>query len=311
MKRSKYPEIGYVEGENPWLTYDKHRIYNINNCVNRVFVGETGSGKSWGLLSYCSNFPSFDIDKDWFFSASKMFKEMQKDFPPGKVWVLDEAGIDLNNLSYFDQINRGLNAFLQTGRSKNYFLGLTLPYLSLLSKPVRILMTSVFTANKWTKDNLTKIHPLELQWNDELKKFYKKRLLVKKEKDNNIFCNEIRLKKPTQLLIDKYEGMKKEFQINLLEEVAIKLENFDAKKKELLAPTGRNMTINQEEIKADLDAGLTLPEIAIKRGVTDRAIGRTKKSLERYGIYYDTIMEGNRTKKYERKNLTFESKGIP
>ena len=226
----KWPTVTQVEGELPWVTYGNKRVYKDNNCLNLLVLGGPGSGKSWGLLSYCCLLnPDFNIQEQCFFRAKQLIRTFQREaIIKGRAYMYDEAGYDAGNLKWQDEINKGLSIFFQTARYKNYILGMTFPYASFISKGVRKLMNAQFTAHEWTSDNLTKIKPLTLQWNDEMEKYYRKRLLVKSP--NGIaYCNEIRLPRPPKKIRIEYEKLKKEFTQDLYKDIADKLDMEDQK----------------------------------------------------------------------------------
>ena len=220
----KWPTIKYVEGENPWITYFKKQIFKKNNCINSICTGGPGKGKSWGMLSlFCQYNPDFDMNEQCFFKARELIKAFRTDkIVKGRAFLFDESGIDANSLKWQDEINRGLNAFFQTARHKNYVFGMTVPFTSFVSKGVRTLMNCHFRAEGWTSDNMTKLKPLVLEWNDEMNKFYKKRLVVQ-SKGNIDYCNEIKLPKPPKNIVKEYEKRKLEFTQDLYKEIESKI----------------------------------------------------------------------------------------
>lgn len=216
-----WPRVVKVEGEHPWVTYAKEIIYEENGCMNLFTVGKPGKGKSWGTLSYfCQIDPDFDVDEQVTFRADKMLDILDREhFVKGKPRLFDESGIDLYNLNWRDHLNKGLNHFLQTHRSINYILGMTVPFLSFISSPVRKLMTHKWTAHGW-KGNKTILSGLEMEWNDDKKDFYKKRLIVKDEATGyDQFCNEIHMPPPPKKIVTRYEQLKKIFQDEVKAEI--------------------------------------------------------------------------------------------
>lgn len=221
----KWPSVKLIEGENPWVTYAKKRVYKDNNCINLICTGGPGTGKSWGLLSYfCSIDPDFDVNEQCFFKAKKLIRcfQFSKNLK-GKPFMFDEAGIDASSLNWQDEVNKGLKAFFQTARHRNYIFGMTVPFMSFVSKGVRTLMTVHWKAQGWTSKNQTKIAPYVLEYNGDYDKFYWKRLLVKVRVGLD-YCNEIRLPRPPKEKEREYEKMKQEFTQNLFKTIADKIE---------------------------------------------------------------------------------------
>jgi hypothetical protein len=257
-----WPVVNYKDGENPWVTYFKKQVYVKNNCINAVATGMPGSGKSWSLLYLLSQADdTFSTDRI-FFRASKMLRWIDKSgLKKGRAFMFDEAGIDATNLNWWDEINKGLNAFFQTGRSDNYIFGMTVPFTSMISKGIRTLMNVHLMAEGWTTQNMTKVRPYVLEYNGEMDKFYKKRLFVRNGADSS-YCNMIKLPKATQNIIDEYEKMKKEFKADLYNNVANKLERFE--------DTTFSLSHKQKEY-LDLKAeGYDMDEVCQLIGISER-----------------------------------------
>lgn len=224
-----WPSVKYVEGENPWVTYFKRQTLHKNNCINSVVTGMPGLGKSWGLIYLLSKAdPTFTSERI-FFRASKMLKWIDEgNLKPGVAFMFDEAGIDASSLSWWDEINKALNAFFQTGRSDNYIFGMTVPFMSNVSKGVRCLMNVRFQAEGWTNKNLTLLRGYHMEYNGDLDKIYRKRLLVNYE-GGATYVEQIQLPKANGGIIDEYERMKKEFKSNLYKNIGIKVKKQEDK----------------------------------------------------------------------------------
>ncbi len=294
----KWPAINLIEGEKPWVTYAKRQTTIQNNCINLICTGGPGKGKSWALLSYfCLIDPDFDLEKQCFFVAKDLIRAFQGDkIVKNKPFLYDEAGIDANSLKWQDEVNRGLNAFFQTARHKNYIFGMTVPFTSLVSKGVRTLMNCHFRAEGWTSNNLTKVRPLVLEWNDDLNKFYRKRLLVKSE--NGIeFCNQMRLPKPPPKIVYAYEKRKKEFTTNLYDDIVNKI---DKKEKKEQDKSMVELTYKQEKILERLKDGLSVKEIAAQDQTTTINISQTLRALRKKGFKIQAIKE-TKTQNYSYK----------
>lgn len=279
--------------ENPWITYMKRQVYVKNNCINGITVGVPGSGKSWGNLSMCAQIdPDFELEGNWFFKASdfmdaiKTFYDNNR-YKKGKIWVLDEAGVDLNNLSYFDEINKGLNIFFQTARHRNYIFFGTVPFMTFISKGVRKLMTTVFRAEGWDKkDKTTTFIPRIVQYNDELDRFYKRRLLVNTSTGITM-CNKIRLPKPPKRLIVEYEKLKDQFTSSEFENIADRIRAFEEKKKEKYFGSGP--TLRQSKIIDAFKGGNSMVGAEKKTGIGIGIIYREMENLKKKGYLFKEI----------------------
>jgi hypothetical protein len=280
--------------ENPWVTYFKSMIYEKNNCINGIATGKPGSGKSWAILSLVSQIqPRFKLDGNWFFKAGDFMRAITDYYKsnksePGKIWVLDEAGVDLNNLNFHDEINKGLNLFFQTARHRNYFFFATVPFISFISAGVRKLMNVSIIADGWNKKHKTITMPRILQYNDEMDKFYRKRLLVETE-GGVIPCNKLFVKRPCNRLVNEYEKRKVEFTGDLFEKTATKIENFE--EKQLNKLFSKVPTPFQTKVSDCLKQGLTVKETSIKLGKVHSRIYDAMKGLKKKGFEFIPIRE--------------------
>jgi len=255
-----FPLVHLRDNENPWVTYAKQQVFRKNNCLNLIVVGKPGSSKSWALLSYFLQInPDFSIENDCFFHAKDLLNLFREDkIKKGNPIMYDESGIDTHSMKWQDEVNRGLNAFFQTSRHRNYIFGMTVPFQSFVSKGVRTLMNCKFKANGWNSKNESLIKPLTLEWNDELQKFYSKRLLIQ-TKEGIMFCDEIKLSKPPDKLIKVYEKLKKEFTTELYEEIGQKIESKEREQKRNSLP---RLTLRQEQTIEGIKKGMKLRELA-------------------------------------------------
>jgi len=230
----KWGAVKQIEGENVWVTFAKKQTSIKNNCINLVCTGGVGTGKSWALLSYFYLIdPDFDLNEQAFFKAKGLMRKFERGgVIKGKPFLFDESGIDANSSKWQDEINKGLNAFLQTGRHRNYIFGMTVPFMSFLSKGVRTLMNCHWRAEGWNSLNQTRVKPFMLQYNGDMDKFYRKRLIVKTDIGSS-FCNELRLPKPPRPIVREYEKLKKEFTAELFKDIGDKIESKEDKKESL------------------------------------------------------------------------------
>lgn len=298
-----------VEGENVWVTYCKDQVYNRNNCINGVIVGKPGSGKSWGMLRLAYEFAGkdFKLEGNLFFKAGEMMRaikdfyareDLTKEQKEGKLWLLDEAGIDANALSYMDQINRGLNAFFQTARHRNYCFFCTVPFLNFISKGVRTLM-NVMMEGVGYKDNRTILVPRILDFDGNQDHFYRRRLLIKDGNSINL-CNEIKTKKPPKYIIDEYEEMKSKFTSNLFENIADNMDAFENEKAiKLNKKLNGGLTERRALILELFKQGLNRKDVEEKLGISQPALSDHVKAMEKLGIELTPIREGKTVLNYK------------
>ena len=231
------------------ITYDLHTPKYHNFLLDNGVLSHN-SGKSWGMLrmAYEIDRDNFKLEGNLFFKAGEMMRSIRdyyereditEEQKEGKIWMLDEAGIDLNNMKYFDEINKGLNAFFQTARHRNYIFFMTVPFMNFVSKGVRTLMTAHFNGTGY-KNNKTILVPRILEFNGDLDYFFRKRLLIESPDGHRGLCNDIKLSKPPKQIVEEYEQMKKEFTKNLFTNISDKIDVFEEKNKAML---DKNKTI--------------------------------------------------------------------
>ena len=230
----EWPSVKLRDGENPWVSYFKQQTLRKNNCINAIATGMPGKGKSWGMIYLLSQAdPTFDIDRV-FFRASKMLKwvregNLQKQ--KGTAFMLDEAGIDASNMRWWDEVNRALNSFFQTSRSSNYCFAMTVPFVTLISKGVRNLMTVRFYADGYRDSHTIFKRAFALEYNDDMDKTYRKKLWVIR-KGGGSFCQGLKLPRADKKLLEEYEKRKEQFKLDTYGDIERKLEAYERKEKE-------------------------------------------------------------------------------
>jgi len=296
------PLVHLKPGENPWVSYQKRQVLRNNNCINGILTGDPGSGKSFAMLSMAQAIdPDFELEGNMFFKAGLMMREIKRYYEgphkKGKMWLFDEAGIDANNLNFHDQINRGLNAFFQTARHRNYIFWMTVPHFGFVSKGVRNLMTSHFEAKGWIKEtNMTRISPRVMQYNGNNDKLYRKRLMVKDPQSTMGYCNEIHLPSPTQKIVKEYEKLKKEFTGDLFAEIASKIElQEDKKNSEVM---GKQLTEKQDAMLDLIKRDRTPQMISVIQGISLQSVYSTLELIKKKGIKIKPIKEGSKVTGY-------------
>lgn len=300
----RWPRIRYVPGENPWATYFKRQTLKRNNCINCIVTGGVGSGKSWATLSQKHAIePDTALQECFFFKAGDFFQALLEYYTKnpkwkrGKFWALDEAGIDLDALSYYNDLNRGMARWIQTSRHRNYILMMTVPQMRLVSKSVRTIMNVHWKADGWIpKKNETKIIPRVIEYNDEYDKIYKKRLMIMKEKGNS-YVNQINLPKPPQKVVKEYEKLKTEFTTELMIDVAHKIKEHE---ESMLEKSSKHeLTARQKEILSHLKRGLIIREIGKELSVDRSIIGRQIALMRKKGLKITPVKEKTRILRYE------------
>lgn len=223
--------------ERAWVTYIRAKVTEQNQSFPTLMDGQTGSGKSWSVLRICQELePDFQLEGNWFFRANEFFSAFNKyykDKPKrAKIWVMDEAGVDLSSDEWQSKINKIFAKIFSTSRFRNYIFFGTVPFIDFISKKVRKLMQYRMTANYTQKFNSVirgVVVPRCLQWNDRKEDFYYHKLVKIKENGDEVDINRILLPKPKKALRDEYEKLRAEFSdklnVELEEQLVDRIDN--------------------------------------------------------------------------------------
>lgn len=125
----------------------------FNQNLTAIFVGGTGSGKSYAAISLATAVseevsrikggrPSdyFDLTKNMSVIDIMQFFEVLDSAKKWNTVVLDDAGIGVNARKFQDAINITINNITQTYRTLNLFTILTVPELFFVDKLIRHLV---------------------------------------------------------------------------------------------------------------------------------------------------------------------------
>jgi len=282
---TQWPTINFVEGEHPWVTYFKQQTLRKNNCINAVCTGMPGKGKSWGMIKLLSDVdPTFDIDRIYF-KVSKMLRWIKdgglKHQKP-TAFMLDEAGIDASNMKWWDEVNRALNAFFQTSRSYNYVFGMTVPFVTLISKGVRNLMNVRFYADGYKEGHTIFKSGVTLEYNDDMDKIYRKKLYVRR-KQGSAFCSGLKLPSADKKLLKAYEIRKEEFKLSIYSDIEKKLLAHEQKEREKISPA---VLLGPQQRYYDLRwSGMSRKKVMAFLGIALRTAQSMEKRIRERGKF--------------------------
>lgn len=268
----EWPTVHYKEGEHPWVSYFRQQTLRKNNCINAVCTGMPGKGKSWGLIKLLSDSdPTFNQDRIYF-KASDMLRWVKDgglNEQKPTAFMLDEAGIDASNMKWWDEVNRALNAFFQTSRSSNYIFGMTVPFVTLISKGVRNLMNVRFYADGYRENYTIFKRGFTLEYNDDMDKVYRKKLYVKRP-GGGAFCQGLKLARADEKLLKKYEERKEEFKLKIYSDIEKKLEVHERREKDKLKDTSL-LSVPQQNYYDLRWSGKSTKEVCEILGVSTRS----------------------------------------
>lgn len=222
-----------LESKFAWVRYICDRLLNRNKNFLGMITGQTGSGKSWTALSIAEMVdPEFDETRV-IFRASELLELINSgNLKKGSCIIWDEAGIDMSNRNWQSQLNKTMNYLFQTFRHRNFCLIFTAPYGDFIDTATRKLFHAEFETDGINRTEGTcGIKPKMLQYNPELKKWYKKYLKVIKPGVGMIKIRRWAVPKPSSELVQKYERLKNKFTNELNMDLEQTLNEIKAKSK--------------------------------------------------------------------------------
>lgn len=290
-------EINPPESKYAWIRYIYDRLHNRNKNFLTMITGPTGSGKSWTALSIAEQIdPDFD-DSRVIFRASELLELINSGvLKRGSVIIWDEAGVDMSNRNWQSQLNKTMNYLFQTFRHRNFCLIFTAPYGDFIDTATRKLFHAEFETDGINRSKKTcAIKPKMLQYNPELKKWYKKYLKVI---NPDVGLTKIRrwaVPKPSKELINKYEKLKNRFtnELNIdLEETINKLKaNAKTEPKTELGRIIVREFWNKGVFKQkDISKSLGREPSTISQGV--RTLGKQGFFVEKYKEMWENRLNG-------------------
>lgn len=265
-KSLEYKPLGFV-------THLKRRIrHNKNNIV--IFVGQTGSGKSYSALRLAEMLdPTFSVERCLF--KAEDFVEMVENhsLPKGSVLLWDEVGLSMDARNFQSIGNKLVAYVLESFRYMNLTLILSVPSLSFCDVKLRKLVHFIIETQRIDHKKMMvacKVLMIRHYARDQGGKIYQQFLRRKGLKLSTTWFNH-----PSQKLADAYEKKKDIFMKQLYREIHLELkaqkrkkssENFDAQevvrqimknKKEYIktfTSSGRK-SINWRKIMVDFNIG--------------------------------------------------------
>lgn len=224
MKHINIPQ-SVSQHRDAWLWRPIFKRVNLyNKMFSGIWVGEPGSGKSFGALSICDLLDRGENDVGRFnmsrvcFSASQFAEVVGKDLPRGSAILIDDAGLSLCSRESMTRIVIQIAKIFQSIRYRNLIIFLTLPSMGSLDKNVRELLNSYFEPTKINFDvRKTRVKFHRLQTNPKSGKIYShkpKRLVVSKYPDGftkkaYVAQEAIWIDAPRPDLVEEYEIAKK------------------------------------------------------------------------------------------------------
>jgi len=178
---AKLLKVNEVMEEGDFFNRWAHNRILKNKNILGAITGPTGSGKTYSLISLCENYyknvlnMKFPIENICF-SLGAVAKRLDSgELKTGEILILEEGGCNLGSLDFQNKMSKMFTYILQSFRSMNLGLIITLPVLTMLNKQTRLLIHFHFiTESIDYETNICKLRPLFHQLNQQSgKSFWK------------------------------------------------------------------------------------------------------------------------------------------
>lgn len=233
------------------VRYISNRVLRNNKNFLCALTGATGAGKSWAGLSICeiySNMTGIEFNPEIHVISSLKellelitAKDLDKKMRVGTAILFDEPQTEANSRSWQSEVNQAFNSLISTFRNQRLVVFFALPYLEMIDKQSRILFHGEFRVEGFDKQSkITTIKPRFLEWNKGVEDFYRKRLVIEAKVKGKMVRNKSKLgiwhiPKPSDAIVEVYEGKKKKFtdELNkkLLEKINLREQANEGKNK--------------------------------------------------------------------------------
>lgn len=131
--------------KSPFATHIRNDLTRRNKNFMGVWVGKTGSGKSFSAISLAEDIdPNFTIDNVCVSTKEMIERITSGDLKKGSALVLDEAGVNYSAKNWMKKENKYLGELFQTFRYLNYALLLNLPHVKFMDITERRLVHAGF-----------------------------------------------------------------------------------------------------------------------------------------------------------------------
>lgn len=263
-----------------FIGYLRHKIKRNNNYIT-VFAGDTGSGKSYGALSLGDMLDDqFEVENICFTPLEfvKRVDYLIEQKRKGAVIIFDEAGTEgMSSRDWHSAGNKSINSLLQTFRSNNLILIITVPFASFIDSRARKLCDSIVqfngsSVNRKDKISTARIQKIQAsQYNDKILMPYPKL----HTKQGILQLRSLSFPCPPRKLINAYEERKAQFN-KLVRDAAARDMRPEGAEHE-----GVILTKIQKQVLDLYEGGKTLEEIGAIRGCTGVSVGEVKRAIEK------------------------------
>jgi DNA-binding CsgD family transcriptional regulator len=316
MKQSK-KETADIEGKEKkqepiLIQYIKDRVQNKNKNFLMLFVGATGSGKSYSALRLAEMLDdTFTIErccfkaKDFMNCINALVERADRgEVTKGKVVMWDEFGVEHNAREFMTISNRVINYFFQTSRHLNLIVIMTVPLLSFIDSATRKLSHSVAEMQGINShDKTATVKVKMLQTNVMTGKEYPKYLRYRR-KHKTFVSKRLKFHLPSPELQGAYETKKKQFTTQLNKDIMSKLLKSEAKDNQ----SNKSMTDTQERV-AELLTKHSIEEVASALSITSSGVYVHKVNIEKKGYVFKPVWKDKRIICYNIEGFNSKQSG--
>lgn len=280
--------IKYMEGR-----------FKANKNILAAVTGPTGSGKTYQALRLCELWYKYYFNEQFkienvCFSVSELMKRLSSGtMREGDLLILEEAGVNIGSSDWQHKIVKMFNYVLQSFRSMNVGIIMTLPVLTMLAKQARQLLHFHLITQKINfTTNRSKSKCLFHQLNQLSGKSYWKYLRIKRfGKTTTVERSNFNL--PSDELRQDYELKKIKFVTDLTEDFSKELDKieYDKVKKMYRADLSKRQT----QVYELSQLGFNQTQIAKKLGICQPFVHDIFQIIQKKG--YRVYFEPNYSKK--------------
>jgi len=270
-------------------SYLRRRLLEKNQNVLMSVTGGTGSGKTYSAMSIAENYyekvlgKKFPVENIVFSLAGfvERLKYFRDNHMRGELLIPDEWGVNNSALDFQSKSQKMFTYIMQSFRSMNIGLIMTLPVLTMLNKSTRqLLHCHLITAGIDYDLKKAKLKAFFHQLNQMSGKSYWKYPKVRLN-GRMIKLRNVKVSIPSDDLIGKYEKMKEDFVYSKLDEA-----HEEFKDKTNLQESKTQLTEIQQAIYDLSHKGYGIKEISEILGKAQNTISTHKKATIRKGYKF-------------------------
>lgn len=259
--------------------------FDANKNILAGISGSTGSGKTYIALRTCELWYKFWFNEEYpiknvCFSVGELMRRLSSgEMREGDILILEEAGVNLGSSDWQIKVVKMFNYVLQSFRSMNVGVIMTLPVLTMLAKQARqLLHFQLITQGIDFRTNTSKAKCLFHQLNQMSGKSYWKYMRIR-YMGKNVAVERMGFSLPSEKLRNEYEAKKIKFVSDLTNDFSAELDKIELDKAQ---KTDRSsLTKHQNEIYEYIELlGHTQAEAARHFGISQPTAGQILKAAK-------------------------------